>query len=608
MLSNMDSMVDEGIEASLEASFEDFDPPLISDMHITVCICIGSLYALFSALRYVFTSLRIYLSSRRVRSASPSTPPPLQSLSAWEFTPQPPNLPASTSDVFSPFSSSRLVKGTESYHTQQLAVSIGKSAEAIPLLTEISQRGSSPFDHTQAVSASAWTISKKDVIRRRIGLQNETMGELPQEEARVHMTHDTLSGLNTVTPEGTGSRSRGLLWRFNAASWRRGAGGASVERCTVGRHQEICQPLPQQQQQEQGWSSELLAATRRNLFHMSSVEGLETTQAYRDWRNQGAGTQEDQVKCKLSAYQALRRADPDAFRLLLSRPVLTDGNLQPSSRQFLLFEYISNTFITTTTLILAVAPCLPFQSLGAEHSSMYHVLEVLAVVQGLPQEVQLTPLVVWVLLQALSMLQGYTSAIGMTYGVYSMYEDSSYPDHMHVGSLPQVFLSSAIEMVFLGCTLYTGLLYSLFCLLVSADSKKRLCFGQRMMGMQSIAEQTHSVKAVGQFLPASPDAIKRASGRIRSLIGSAGRASRPLDGTDPELTPYAAADAVAPTEAGGSGNASVYSWGAMYCKRPGVGSDALPSADGEMHNAALTGRLGRSYGPSNVAHTPGSLW
>jgi hypothetical protein len=46
----------------------------------------------------------------------------------------------------------------------------------------------------------------------------------------------------------------------------------------------------------------------------------------------------------------------------------------------------------------------------------------------------------------------------------------------------------------------------------------------------------------------------------------------------------------------------------MYCKRPGVGSDALPTANGDMHNAGMTGRLGRNFCPSNVTHTPGSLW
>ena len=33
-----------------------------------------------------------------------------------------------------------------------------------------------------------------------------------------------------------------------------------------------------------GWSSELLALTRRNAQHMSSLEGLESSTAYKEWR------------------------------------------------------------------------------------------------------------------------------------------------------------------------------------------------------------------------------------------------------------------------------------------------------------------------------------
>ena len=32
------------------------------------------------------------------------------------------------------------------------------------------------------------------------------------------------------------------------------------------------------------WDPELLARTRRNLHHMASVEGLESTAAFREWR------------------------------------------------------------------------------------------------------------------------------------------------------------------------------------------------------------------------------------------------------------------------------------------------------------------------------------
>ena len=62
------------------------------------------------------------------------------------------------------------------------------------------------------------------------------------------------------------------------------------------------------------------------------------------------------------------------------------------------------------------------------------------------------PLMVWMALQWEAWARGHTSAIGRLLGLYCVYEDGQYSDHLQVASTAQV----SIKMPFFGLMLLIG--------------------------------------------------------------------------------------------------------------------------------------------------------
>ena len=126
----------------------------------------------------------------------------------------------------------------------------------------------------------------------------------------------------------------------------------------------------------------------------------------------------------------------------------------------------------------------------------------------------------WMALQWEAWARGHTSAIGRLLGLYCVYEDGQYSDHLQVASTAQVSiktpflgltlqigatpldplapppsslqiaLCSTIEAVFLGSTLLIGgTLCSLLRILMmpsSADPRARRSFGQAAVGLYTV--------------------------------------------------------------------------------------------------------------------------
>ena len=106
---------------------------------------------------------------------------------------------------------------------------------------------------------------------------------------------------------------------------------------------------------------------------------------------------------------------------------MQDYDSLPPARLLLVTEYLLGLFITTATLALALAPDFPADA----------GLELLPFASS-PSALRALPLLLWLLLQLGAWARGYSSCLGSLAGLYCVYEDARYSDHLRVASTVQV--------------------------------------------------------------------------------------------------------------------------------------------------------------------------
>ncbi len=223
------------------------------------------------------------LTMRRLRGRpEPIFSPPLTSLSSMEqHTPY--NDDTSHEHHHSPFSKSRLVLTTSPAFASAATTPHAQRSGAIPMLTEVKSgtRGRPAALVSDAAAAiSRWTVSKRDVLRRR-SLAAPTAAAAVAEEAAENEAPSL--------PPRRSVLGAGLLRRFNAA-WRRSGGGISAQHPAASgkrRPAAVESPLsspdddlamsPATRSAARGgsWPASRLAHTRRHAPHMGSVESLQ---------------------------------------------------------------------------------------------------------------------------------------------------------------------------------------------------------------------------------------------------------------------------------------------------------------------------------------------
>ena len=465
-------------------------------------------------------------------------------------------------------------------------------------LSPLPPRGPLSLQAPPEPGPSPWTVSKKEVLERRAlrAIQNNTPPHghqpLPPQNNTPPHGHQTLPPQNKKPPGSAKGNGLGLF--FSGSKPKIDAVENEIKRqMDEEREREeearaVHSPTaihirtnPDHNKKEtRGWPGWILEQTNSHAMAISSVQGLEGTDEFQSWveskRGSGSGpgsgpegrlatvggmmSHVNTPRRKIEAFKALRHADPDSFKSLMSRPELVDCETISPNPFLLALEYLLTSTISLISLIYAVTPLLSSPQPSLSLSICLRFL----------------PLITWSWYQLNAWTSGHTCALGPFFGHYLVRQDESYPLHYHSAGLAECLTVAAIEAVFLGGTLFLGgLIFTLIKLIffppwtsdqISSSSNARegdsviirswRTVGQSAMGLVVIRQSNKRV-TISTFPPSAsslghsnmttphPQASNMRGGRegpARVLSGGGWMARREASATEP----------------------SVYSWGKMY--------------------------------------------
>lgn len=435
-----------------------------------------------------------------------------------------------------------------------------------------------------APQSSQWTVSKKEVVERRAlrVLQHNTVPPAP-------LPHQDPSS-SSILPITASAKGKGMGLFFSGSRNKMDNVENEIERQMEEEREEddrqramsspssLPMPSHSDKGESRGWPGWLLDQTNANASAVSSVHGLEASDDFQAWvrskkglmgvegRSAQMGLLHIQTPTrKIEAFKALRHADPDSFKSLMSRPEVIDCDTISPTRTLLTLEYLVSTTISLATFIYAASPLISPQATQG--------------LSSLSASLHFLPFIVWTWSQLNAWSAGHTSVIGSLIGHYLVRQDANYPLHFHTVGLVQCIFTAIVEIVFLGSTLFFGgLLFTLIKLLVlppwicsvsEGDALRSWrSVGQASMGM-IVIRQINKKSSISPF-PLSSSSLAPTSNMMtplpdpQAMRGEGRTSSRVLHGSG-WMARRVGEDAVGMTPAGPP--RSTFSWGTMYERR-----------------------------------------